>query len=60
VILEATEIPSKMLKYGQFGVKLAYCSLAGAVGMGFTNQELLGIIEREMHEPTYGREGVQS
>jgi hypothetical protein len=58
VILEVTEIPDELLKYGQFNVKLAYCTLAGAVELGFNNQELLGIIEREMREPTYGREGV--
>jgi hypothetical protein len=59
VIVEVTEIPDWMLKYGQFGIKLAYCSLTGAVELGFNNKELLGIIEREMREATYGWDGVQ-
>jgi hypothetical protein len=57
-VLDVTEVPIELSKYGLVGTKLAYCSLAGALDLGFTSAELLKIIEREHQESTYGEYGV--
>lgn len=54
-LLEVVEVPDELVRTGQFGVRLAYTALAGAWDLGFTANEIIGIIRREMEHPTYGR-----